>query len=110
MQNTFEEIRNQIHEIRSFLGPFDLKLASLDDRILENRAMFEERFGRIETTAMASSFKIDEQAAKIRDLLERVGLIERTLKIPVPPERQNAAPVREDKAVPELLPPQKPAP
>jgi hypothetical protein len=111
MQNTFEEIRRQIHEIRNFLAPFDLKLAILDERIAKSRVLFEQRVGRVESG-------LEEQGLKILDLLERVNLVEMLLKIPpkqlmvrksaTPSPGPGPSPAREDKQSPEILPPQKP--
>lgn len=112
MQNTFEEIRRQIHEIRNFLAPFDLKLAVLDERIAESRAFFEQKIGRTESSLLENSFNLEKQGLTIMDLLERVNWIELVMKIPPVPARANPcacpSPAREDKKRPEILPPQKP--
>ena len=82
MENTFEEIRKQIHDIRNFLAPFDLKLASLDERIAKMRLSLDEHLRALEAKLLASSFKAEEQALELMDLLDRVNWIEMALKIP----------------------------
>jgi hypothetical protein len=120
MQNTFEEIRRQIHEIRNFLAPFDLKLSVLDERIAETRVFFEQKIGQTESATLANSLKIEEQGLTIMELLERVNLMELLLKIPPRPKPVRTGvlpspspaplPAHEDKIKPEILPPQNPSP
>ena len=88
MENTFEEIRRQIHDIRNFLAPFDFKLASLDERIAAMRLSIDERLGGFESKLLVSSFKVEEQGLKLADLCERVRWIELILKIPARPTRR----------------------
>jgi len=92
MQKTFEEIRNQIHEIRSFLGPVDMKLAGLDHRLAEMRVLLEERFTSFESRLVGNSFKFGEQDSKIAELSDRVNWIEQMLKVPPRPARKLPSP------------------
>lgn len=85
MQNTFEEIRKQIHDIRSFLGPFDMKMASLDHRITELRVFLDDKFVEYESRLTGTAFKVE-------DLWDRVGWIEEILKIPSRPARKSPPP------------------
>jgi len=113
MQDVFHEIREQIHEIRNLIGPFDLKLSALDHQISASRAFFEEKTAALESRVNS---RIDRQDIKIADLLdgqsqlsERIKRLELTMEMPAKPEKGTAAPVREDKATPGALPPQSPA-
>lgn len=94
MDNTFEEIRRQIHEIRNFLAPFDLKLAILDERIAEMRLSLVG----VESKLLASSFTLEDHGLKLADLLERVEWIELALKLsPRPrPTRETAWPPKSE--------------
>ncbi|HEV2318527.1 MAG TPA: hypothetical protein VGV18_02170, partial [Verrucomicrobiae bacterium] len=61
MQNTFEDIREQIHEIRNMLGPIDIKLDSLDHKITAGRISYEARTSEIETKIATESVRVAEQ-------------------------------------------------
>ena len=61
MPQLFEEIRQQIHEIRNPVAPFDLRLANLDAKITASRALFEERTSALENRMMVNTFRLDEQ-------------------------------------------------
>jgi hypothetical protein len=69
MQDAFQEIRNQIHEIRNIVGPVHLKFADLETRIVECRQMFEERTAKLESRWLATLFRLDKQDVKITDIL-----------------------------------------
>lgn len=73
MPHVFEEIRQQIHEIRSLMAPFDLRLANLDAQITASRAFFEERTTALETRVMATAFRLDVQGDKIEAILDNYG-------------------------------------
>ena len=68
MDAVFEEIRRQIHEIRNFLGPLEIKLESLDHKISRSRELFELKTSKFETT--------------ITDHSKRIRQIELFLKLP----------------------------
>ena len=113
MQDVFQEIREQIHEIRNLVGPFDLKLSALDHQISASRVFFEEKTAALESRVAS---RLNQQDMKIADLLdgqsqlsERIRRLEQTLETPAKPEKSAAAPVREDKKTPGILPPQSPA-
>ena len=116
MREVFEEIREQIHELRNLVGPFDLKLSNLDHQIAVSRTFFEEKAAALESKVQATSFRVDQHDGKIADLMtgqedlsERIKRLELTLNIPVKAGKSKAAPVHEDKAAPDILPPQSPA-
>ena len=117
MQNTFEEIREQIHEIRNMLGPIDIKLDSLDHKITAGRISFDAKTSDLEAKISAESIrntefwnKISEHSDQLAQQSERLRRIELLLKIPQTLEKPVTvpAPVREDKINPEVIPPQKP--
>lgn len=110
MENTFEEIRRQIHDIRGFLGPVDVKLASLDHQVAEMRVLLDERFGGIDSRLLVYKFKFDRQEVKNAEFSERLERIEQVLKMPSRPAGEEPLPAREDKKCPEILPPQQPNP
>ena len=103
MENTFEEIRRQIHDIRNCLAPFDLKLAGLDHRIAEMRLSIDKRLGGFESKLIASALRVEEHGLKLEDLWARVNWIELTLNIPPRPK-----PTRESARPPENKNPENP--
>ncbi len=113
----FKEIRNQIHELRNFLAPLDLKLDNLDHQISISRMSFETKALELETKVNTNSSRISEHAIRINDVSEKVAFhserinrLESLLKISGTIEKLGEASAHEDKANPEVLPPQKPAP
>jgi chromosome segregation ATPase len=99
MHNSFDEIHEQIHEIRNLMGPYEFKLDELEDKISTNQRSFEAKISGLES-------KISEQAAeasKLTDrnteLLERISWIELALKVPQKPEKP-PSPVHVDKMDP----------
>ena len=115
MQDTFEQIRQQIHEIRNYLGPLDLKLDNLDHQITVSRIAFESKTTELEAKISVNSqkvaehgIKIDQQADELARQVERIKRIELFLKMPQTAEKPVQAPVREDKLNPDILPPQNP--
>ena len=86
MENQFEQIREQIHEIRNFLGPLDIKLDNLDRQIAKSRFSFETKASELES-------RIVEQSAELALHAEQIRQIQIFLKMPQVIER----PVREDK-------------
>jgi hypothetical protein len=73
MPEVFEEIRQQIHEIRNLVGPFDLKLANLDARIAASRVFFDQRTTLLETKVLATAFRLDEQGGKLEGVIDDYG-------------------------------------
>jgi hypothetical protein len=115
MQTAFEEIREELHKIRNLLGPIDLKLDSLDHKITVSRITFESKASELDGKIAATSSRLSEHEIKISahsDEMalqsERLRRIELLLKMPQDTEKHSAAPVREDKANPTVIPPQAP--
>jgi hypothetical protein len=113
MQEVFKEIREQIHDIRNLIGPFDLKLSALDHQISATRAFYEEKMAALESRVTS---RFDRQDLKIADLLtgqsllsERIKRLELAFDPLAKSDKVKTAPVHEDKATPDILPPQKPA-
>ena len=104
LPEVFEELRKQIHEIRNFCGPFDLKLSVNEQQIAEHRRLVNQRLENAESRMFATLLVLD-------DLVERVSWIESVLRIPPRPEH-TPLPVREDKEKesPPTPPSQKPGP
>jgi hypothetical protein len=107
LKNDFEQIREQIHEIRNFLSPLDLKLENLDHQITKSRISFESKAAELESRMAIHTSEIAMHTEQIRQ-------IQIFLKMPViaqsvpSVENRPAAPVREDKQIPGEIPPQKP--
>ena len=68
MKEQFELIRQQIHDIRSFLGPLDLKLEGLDYQIKRSRATFELKALEFETQLALHSSQIAKHSEQIRQI------------------------------------------
>jgi hypothetical protein len=102
MDTQFDQIRNQIHEIRNFLAPLDLKLEGLDHQINKSRISFEAR-----TSAM--ELKMAEQSLEIARHSEQIRLIQMFLKMPQSLDDRPPAPVHEDRLNPIVEPPINPA-
>ncbi len=68
MNDHFEQIREQIHEIRNFLGPLDVKLEGLDYQIKRSRATFETKTLELETQIAAHSSELGLHAEQIRQI------------------------------------------
>ena len=101
MKDHFEQIREQIHEIRNFLGPLDVKLEGLDYQIKRSRATFELKTAELESKIAANSSELAFHSEQIRQ-------IQIFLKIPPAAENRPAAPIREDKQNPVGKPPLNP--
>lgn len=114
MQDFFDNVRTQLHEIRNLVGPVDLKLANLEHQFAETRTLFEEKTASIESRLLVHAMRLGDHTTQIASLSEqnlhlseRVQRIELALRIsPLP--AGDKAPVREDKTNPEILPPQAP--
>ena len=111
MKTEFEQIRQQIHEIRNFLGPLDIKLENLDHQISKSRLTFETKAAELESRIAINSSEIALHSEQIRQILT-------FLKLPVAAlsaqsasnvENRGAAPVHEDKQNHGEIPPQTPA-
>jgi chromosome segregation ATPase len=112
MQNAFEEIREEIHQIRNLLGPIDLKLDSLDHKITASRITFESKVSELDGKIAVNSSRLSEHEIKISEHSEEMALqserirqIELFLKMPQAGEKH---PVREDKVNPAVIPPSAP--
>ena len=70
MAQVFEDILQQIHEIRNLIDPFDQRLANLEAQIAANRKSFLERTAALEIRVMASTYRLDEQTGRVEDILE----------------------------------------
>jgi hypothetical protein len=71
MQDVFEEVRRQIHEIRNMVGPVHLKMADLELRVVEARNSFDERFLTLESKLLGALFRLDKHEAAISEIRER---------------------------------------
>jgi hypothetical protein len=97
------------------LGPIDLKLDNLDHKITISRITFESKVSELDGKITATSSRLSEHEVKIlahSDEMalqsERIRQIELFLKLPQNADKHVAAPVREDKANPAVIPPQLP--
>jgi hypothetical protein len=68
VKEQFEQIRDQIHEIRNFLGPLDLKLEGLDYQITRSRLSFELKSLELENQLAQHSTQIDQHSEQIRQI------------------------------------------
>jgi hypothetical protein len=108
LKTEFEQIREQIHEIRNFLGPLDIKLENLDYQVSKSRQSFETKAAELESRIAMNSSEIALHSEQIRQ-------IQTFLKMPVAIQSASSmdnrpvAAVREDKQNPGELPPQKPS-
>ena len=109
MKTEFEQIREQIHEIRNFLGPLDIKLENLDHQVSKSRVTFETKAAELESRIAMNSSDIalhSEQIRQIQTFLKMPALAQSASSA----ENRAAAPapVHEDRKNPGELPPQKP--
>lgn len=110
MQNMFEQVREQIHQIRNYLSPLALKLDNLDHQIVVSRETFETRTKELDTKISVTSLRVTEQEMKIDEHSEALALqAERIKRIELLLNLQKAiekarGPVHEDKLSPELPP------
>jgi predicted GTPase len=47
MKNEFEEIREQLHEIRNFLGPIEITISNLTAQVKRNKIEMEEKIAEL---------------------------------------------------------------
>ena len=111
MQDSFEQLREQIHQIRNYLSPLVLKLDNLDHQLVLSRQAFEARTAELDKKISVTSLRVTEQEMKIdahSEVLalmdERIKRIETLLNLQKAMEITRAAPVHEDKLSPELPP------
>lgn len=102
VNSQFEQIREQIHEIRNFLSPLDIKLQNLDHQINKSRMAFELKTSELEA-------KVAQHDSKITQHSELIRQIQLFLKMPPNGENRPPTPVHEDKQNPAGRPPAKPA-
>lgn len=110
----FEQVREQIHQIRDYLSPLQLKLENLDHQIVMSRKAFEARTRELEAKISVTSLRVVEQEMKIDGhsealtlQAERLNRIELLLKMQKTIEKAQAS-VHEDKQ--EIPPQQRPNP
>lgn len=104
MQDTFQEIRQQIYEIRNQCAPLELRLTNLEEQMAELRACI----ARVEATLSADSFNSKTLEREAADLRERVACIEVERQFPRKSAPAIALPAREDKERPRTPPPTSP--
>lgn len=97
LKSDFEQIREQIHEIRNFLGPLDLKLSSLDHQITKSRVSFEVKALELES-------KMAVQSSEIALHSEQIMQIQMFLKMPQTMDNRAPTPVHKDKQSPIQIP------
>ena len=107
LKTEFEQIREQIHEIRNFLGPLDIKLENLDHQVSKSRLSFETKAAELESRISINSSEIALHSEQIRQIQVLLKIPVVAQSVPVKDNRV-AAPVHEDKQNPGELPPQKP--
>jgi hypothetical protein len=69
MKDAFEQVRQQIHEIRNIIGPVNLKLADMDHQIATSKAYLEEKVLTLESKLLSAVFRIDRQDVQIAHIL-----------------------------------------
>lgn len=85
----FQQIRDQIHEIRNALAPIDFRLANFQQEIADCRTIFEQKAMTLEAKIFAQSIMLEEQDSRISNILERLQSIELALKLQPKPEPGN---------------------
>lgn len=76
MIDTFEQIRQQIHEIRNIIGPVNLKLADVEHQIATYKASFDEKMMTLESKVLGNRFRLDKMDVIVADILERLSILE----------------------------------
>ena len=79
MKEQFEQIRDQIYDIRRFLGPLDIKLENLDNQISRTRISFELRTSVIEAKIAEHSSLLARQSEQLSQIL---GYVDMGQKLP----------------------------
>ena len=62
MADMFEQIREQIHEIRNIVGPVDLKLANMEHQLTEKTLTLESK-------VLGVLFRLEKLEGKISDIV-----------------------------------------
>lgn len=101
MKDQFDQIRQQINEIRNFIGPLDHKLEGLDYQITRSRISFEVKALEIDAKVTVNSSEIAKHSEELKQIRNFIKMPE-SLEIPGP------GPVHQDKLHPSVLPPQNP--
>lgn len=73
MQDPFEEVRQQIHEIRNLVGPVHLKMTDLETRIVDAKNLLEGKAAALESKMLSTLFRLDRHDAEIAGILERLA-------------------------------------
>jgi hypothetical protein len=68
VKEQFEQIREQIFEIRKFIGPLDTKLENLDNQISRSRIAFEWKTAQLESRIAEHSTLLALHTDQIRDI------------------------------------------
>ncbi len=102
-------MKTEIEGIRDHIREVDLKLENLDLRIIASRMTFDTRAAILENEMSMHAFQISEHSNEIALHTDRLQRIESLLKMSHATEKSAAAPVREDKQNPSVLPPQNPS-
>ena len=69
MKDFFEQIRQQIHEIRNIVGPVNLKLADMEHQLTTTKTFLEEKTLSLESRLFAALIRLDNQDMRIADIL-----------------------------------------
>jgi hypothetical protein len=97
MKDQFEQISEQLHDIRNFLFPLDVRLQTLENQIEKSRISFESKVIQLES-------KVIQQSSELSLHSEQIRQIRLFLKMPET-ENRPAAPVHQDKLNPSDMPP-----
>ncbi|HTR40369.1 MAG TPA: hypothetical protein VMH87_01970 [Pseudomonadales bacterium] len=62
MADIFDQIREQIHEIRNIVGPVDLKLANMEHQL-------NEKTVNLESKLIGALFRLEKLESKISDIV-----------------------------------------
>ena len=68
MKEEFDQIRDQIFEIRKLLGPLDFKLENLDNQVSRTRMSFELKTARLESKITEHSSLLALHAKQIKEI------------------------------------------
>lgn len=90
MKDQFEQISDQIHELRNFLSPLDLRLENLGHQVEKSRLAFELKASQLESKLAEHSLEIERHSDQIRQ-------IQLFLKMPANNVPHPAVPAHEDK-------------
>jgi hypothetical protein len=68
MKEEFEQMREQIFEIRKLLGPLDFKLEGLDNQISKSRILFELKTTQLESRIAEHSSLLARHTEQIKEI------------------------------------------